>query len=109
MVEYTICLVCGRPTPIDKGICYHCHSPLPSKPIELPPGLVICPNCLRVTSIDTGFCRHCRAPLPFNIPKESSPPITSETPPKSNQGIGVVGDDPKIGVKGRVYKIGVRR
>lgn len=66
MVRYVQCLVCGRITPDDKGICYHCHSPLPGEgEVELPPGYVVCPNCLRVTPIDTGYCRHCRAPLPL--------------------------------------------
>lgn len=60
---YIQCLVCGRLTPIDRGVCYHCHSPLPSK-VTIPPGMIVCPNCLKVTPIDTGYCRHCRAPLP---------------------------------------------
>ncbi len=60
---YIQCLVCGRLTPTDRGVCYHCHSPLPSR-IILPPGTIVCPNCLKVTPIDTGYCRHCRAPLP---------------------------------------------
>jgi len=111
MVSYTICLVCGRLTPSDKGICYHCHSPLPTEPIVLPPGLTICPNCLRVTAVDTGFCRHCRAPLPVSVERSppttvSSPPATS--PPPSN-GVGVIGNDPKVGARGRVYRVGARR
>ncbi|MEB3806807.1 MAG: hypothetical protein GSR73_04745 [Desulfurococcales archaeon] len=61
--DYIQCLVCGRVTPTDKGVCYHCHSPLPQR-IYLPEGTVVCPNCLKVTPVDTGYCRHCRAPLP---------------------------------------------
>ncbi len=72
MVKYIQCYVCGRLTPDDKGICYHCDSPLPSD-VDLPPGFIICPNCLRVTAADTGYCRHCRARLPMAInPPESS-------------------------------------
>lgn len=63
MVDYIPCLVCGRMTPTDRGYCYHCQAPLPTR-ITLPRGFVVCMNCLRVTPADTGFCRKCRAPFP---------------------------------------------
>lgn len=66
MVRYVQCLVCGRITPADKGVCYHCKSPLPTS-IDLPEGLVICPNCLRITPVDTGYCYHCKSPLPPSL------------------------------------------
>ena len=66
MVRYVQCLVCGRVTPADRGTCYHCKSPLPTK-LELPEGLVVCPNCLRVTPVESGFCRHCKSPLPESL------------------------------------------
>ena len=78
-IPYIQCLVCGRLTPVDRGVCYHCHSPLPSK-VTLPPGMIVCPNCLKVTPIDTGYCRHCRAPLPSlydNVGNQE--PLTSLT------------------------------
>ncbi len=68
---YITCLVCGRLTPVDRGRCYHCHSPLPSE-VKLPRGYVICMNCLRVTPADSGFCRHCRAPFPPEVVEYSS-------------------------------------
>ncbi|MCE4610498.1 MAG: hypothetical protein F7B17_00820 [Desulfurococcales archaeon] len=70
-VPYITCLVCGKLTPIDRGRCYHCHSPLPSE-VKMPPGYVICMNCLRVTPADSGFCRHCRAPFPQQVVEYSS-------------------------------------
>ncbi len=66
MVRYVQCLVCGRVTPADKGVCYHCKSPLPTS-IDLPEGLVVCPSCLRITPVDTGYCKHCKSPLPPSL------------------------------------------
>ena len=63
---YVQCLVCGRLTPVDKGRCYHCRSPLPSS-VRLPKGYVVCPNCLRLTPVDTGLCTHCRSRLPPDL------------------------------------------
>ena len=78
-IPYIQCLVCGRLTPIDRGVCYHCHSPLPSK-VTLPPGMIVCPNCLKVTPVDTGYCRHCRAPLPsFHANVNQTPTLDSLT------------------------------
>jgi len=68
---YIQCLVCGRLTPVDRGICYHCHSPLPSR-VALPPGMIVCPNCLKITPVNSGYCRHCRAPLPIHYADENS-------------------------------------
>ena len=70
-VPYITCLVCGKLTPVDRGRCYHCHSPLPSE-VKLPRGYVICMNCLRVTPADSGFCRHCRAPFPPEVAEYSA-------------------------------------
>jgi len=69
-LRYVQCLVCGKLTPVDRGVCYHCSAPLPSR-IEIPAGTVICPNCLKVTTVETGYCRHCRAPLPPEIVEEA--------------------------------------
>lgn len=82
MVNYVQCLICGRMTPTDKGICYHCDSPLPTS-LDIPPGFCICPNCLRVTASDRGYCRHCRAPIPIitpisHLPIVNTPPSPSE-------------------------------
>ena len=71
--RYVQCLVCGRVTPVDKGICYHCGSPLPRE-LAIPPGMVVCPNCLKVTSVESGYCRHCRAPLPRELVVEALRP-----------------------------------
>ncbi len=70
-VPYITCLVCGKLTPVDRGRCYHCHSPLPSE-VKLPRGYVICMNCLRATPADSGFCRHCRAPFPPEVVEYSA-------------------------------------
>ncbi|MEB2835905.1 MAG: zinc ribbon domain-containing protein, partial [Desulfurococcales archaeon] len=69
-VPYVQCLVCGRVTPVDRGICYHCGAPLPSE-VRLPLGTVVCPNCLRVTSVETGYCRHCKMRLPSDLVREA--------------------------------------
>ncbi len=69
-VPYVQCLVCGRMTPVDRGICYHCGSPLPST-VHLPLGMIVCPNCLKPTPIDTGYCTHCRARLPPELVREA--------------------------------------
>ena len=66
MARYVQCLVCGRMTPADKGVCYHCKSPLPSR-VDLPEGMVVCPSCLRVTPASGGYCRHCKSPLPPSL------------------------------------------
>ena len=66
MTRYVQCLVCGRMTPADKGVCYHCKSPLPSR-VDLPEGMVVCPSCLRVTPASGGYCRHCKSPLPPSL------------------------------------------
>ncbi|MCE4624918.1 MAG: zinc ribbon domain-containing protein [Desulfurococcales archaeon] len=66
MARYIQCIVCGRMTPTDKGVCYHCKSPLPTK-LELPEGLVVCPNCLRITPVEGGYCRHCKSPIPPSL------------------------------------------
>lgn len=63
MVRYVLCLVCGKLTPDDKGVCYHCGATLPSEKILLGEGKVVCPNCLRVTPVRFGRCVHCGAPL----------------------------------------------
>lgn len=68
-VPYVQCMVCGRVTPVDRGICYHCGSPLPSE-IHIPPGTLVCPNCLKVTMVDTGYCRHCKSRLPESMVRE---------------------------------------
>jgi len=68
MVRYILCLVCGRMTPTDRGVCYHCGSPLPTE-MHLPLGLIVCPNCLKITPVDTGYCSHCRALLPPDLVK----------------------------------------
>ncbi len=68
MSKYIMCLVCGKMTPINRGVCYHCGSPLPSE-IQLPLGMIICPNCLKLTPVDTGYCTHCRSPLPPDLVK----------------------------------------
>ena len=80
--EYVQCLVCGKVTPTDKGICYHCNAPLPSQ-LNIPRGTVVCPNCLRVTPVDTGFCKHCKAPLPLDDLE-----VQREPPPLVYRGYG---------------------
>ena len=69
--------MCGRLTPVDKGICYHCNAPLPR--LELPAGMVVCPNCLRLTPVDTGYCRKCNAPLPPSMVREALRRAAEET------------------------------
>ena len=63
VARFVLCPVCGKLTPDDKGMCYHCGSPLPSRRILLERGKVVCPNCLRVTPARFGRCIHCGAPL----------------------------------------------
>jgi len=103
MARYVQCLVCGRLTPDDKGICYHCDSPLPSE-LDLPPGFVICPNCLRVTAADTGYCRHCRARLPVAI---EIPPLSEEKKEIPPGGDTSANSDPKVGAISNPRKVGV--
>jgi len=92
--------VCGRLTPDDKGICYHCDSPLPTD-VDLPPGFIVCPNCLRVTAADTGYCRHCRARLPVAInPLKDS--VEEKTPA---QPFGPT-TDPKVGAVSHPRRVG---
>ena len=53
-------------TPADKGVCYHCKSPLPTS-LNIPEGMVVCPSCLRLTPAEDGYCRHCKSPLPPSL------------------------------------------
>lgn len=76
-MDYVQCLVCGRVTPVDKGICYHCNAPLPSR-LRIPAGMVVCPNCLRITPVDTGYCRRCTAPIPPDLAREALMAATRE-------------------------------
>ena len=86
-------------TPDDKGICYHCNSPLPTE-IDLPPGYIVCPNCLRVTPATTGYCTHCRAKLPIAMTPEKS----SESSASSNTSSGSL--DPQVGPVGGFVEVG---
>ncbi len=75
-MKYIQCLVCGKLTPTDRGICYHCSAPLPTS-IDIPAGTIVCPNCLKVTTIETGYCRHCKAPLPQELVEEARAKMAS--------------------------------